>query len=178
MPNGLPNATLPDFRSEPDPAVGGGQPPDRNWLARNRKFAMLGGSALVLAAAVLATALWTRPAPPGPTNTESIASNESGGTNRETFERFPTSVRADQDGDGLTDDDERQRGTRPDLADSDGDGLTDREEVEVYQTDPARQDSDGDGQTDAQEVAAGQNPNGPGLLRDLPQAIQQLNQSQ
>jgi hypothetical protein len=176
MPDELPNAARLNTPPEVSPSGGGGWPV-RQWLARHRRFAILGGSTLAFVVVALAIQL-NRPATPGSTNTEIGGGNGTGNTNRQTFERFPTTVRADQDGDGLTDDDERQRGTRPDLSDSDGDGLTDREEVEVYQTDPMRQDTDGDGHTDAQEVDTGNNPNGAGLLRDLPQAIQQLNQSE
>lgn len=82
---------------------------------------------------------------------------------------------ADRDSDGLSDQEEKQAGTNPNVVDTDGDGLSDYEEVKIYQTNPLKKDSDGDGQTDGAEVKAGTNPNGPGTLRDLPQAIQQLN---
>lgn len=42
----------------------------------------------------------------------------------------------DTDGDGLSDGDERTRGTAPDLADSDGDGVSDGDEVNVKHSDP------------------------------------------
>ena len=42
----------------------------------------------------------------------------------------------DSDGDGLTDDYERELGTHPDIADSDGDGVSDGTEVLKGQTDP------------------------------------------
>jgi len=53
----------------------------------------------------------------------------------------------DLDNDGLTDTQERQHGTNPELADSDGDGLLDGEEV-AQGTSPLARDSDGDGLPD------------------------------
>lgn len=177
MPEEMSIAPLPNTPQTVGPADGDGQPTG-NWLARNRRFAMLGGIVLVLGGALAAVAWINRSAP---TNNNTAVSNTptgSIGTNRSTVERFPATISADEDGDGLTDEAERLAGTRMDLSDTDGDGLSDREESVVYKTDPLRQDTDGDGQSDGREVAAGQNPAGPGLLRDLTQAIQQLNQSE
>lgn len=81
---------------------------------------------------------------------------------------------ADRDGDGLSDDEERALGTDPDNPDTDRDGLNDYEEVKIYKTNPRNPDTDGDGNNDGVEVANGYNPNGPGLLRDLNAAVQQL----
>ncbi len=58
----------------------------------------------------------------------------------------------DSDGDGLTDDREREIRTDPFDPDSDDDQLTDGEEVLTYQTDPLNADSDYDGLTDGAEV--------------------------
>lgn len=58
----------------------------------------------------------------------------------------------DSDGDGLTDDREREIGTDPFNPDTDGDGLTDGQEVLTHQTDPLNPDSDYDGLTDGAEV--------------------------
>lgn len=58
----------------------------------------------------------------------------------------------DSDGDGLTDDEERELGTDPNNPDTDGDGLTDAEEVHVYNTNPLKKDTDGDGLSDGDEV--------------------------
>lgn len=57
----------------------------------------------------------------------------------------------DTDGDGLTDDEERIKGTNPNLADSDNDGLPDGLEF-VYGTNPNLADTDGDGFNDGAEV--------------------------
>ncbi len=59
---------------------------------------------------------------------------------------------ADDDGDGLTNAEERKYGTDPNNPDTDGDGLSDGDEVKVYHTDPLKADTDGDGLTDGDEV--------------------------
>ena len=64
---------------------------------------------------------------------------------------------ADSDFDGLSDEEERQRGSDPMNPDTDGDGLKDGEEVAAG-TNPVIADSDGDGISDGSEVAIGTNP--------------------
>jgi len=86
-----------------------------------------------------------------------------------------TNVTIDEDGDGLTDEEEKDLKTNPRSLDSDKDGLYDREEVRVYKTDPLKADSDGDGNMDGTEVANGFNPSGSGLLLDLEEEINKLN---
>ncbi len=81
---------------------------------------------------------------------------------------MPEQPAVDSDGDGLSDDDEKAKGTNPDAVDSDGDNLSDREEVQVYLSDPLKGDTDGDGYLDGQEVANGYDPKGPGKLLELP----------
>jgi outer membrane protein OmpA-like peptidoglycan-associated protein len=59
----------------------------------------------------------------------------------------------DTDGDGLGDEEERNRySTDPNNADTDGDNLTDAEEVQKYNTSPNNPDTDGDGLTDGAEA--------------------------
>lgn len=64
----------------------------------------------------------------------------------------------DEDGDGLTNGEEEDLGTDPEIADSDGDGLSDGDEVNVYGTDPNNADSDGDGYWDGEEVESHTDP--------------------
>jgi len=61
-------------------------------------------------------------------------------------------IAQDTDGDGLTDDEERQIGTNPSYADTDHDGLNDYEEVKVKKTDPLSPDTDGDGVQDGNDL--------------------------
>jgi hypothetical protein len=61
-------------------------------------------------------------------------------------------VAQDTDGDGLTDDEERQIGTNPSYADTDHDGLNDYQEVKVKKTDPLSPDTDGDGVKDGTDL--------------------------
>lgn len=48
--------------------------------------------------------------------------------------------------------------------DSDGDGLTDNDEKNIYKTNPEKADTDGDGYSDGEEIKSGFNPLGPGKL--------------
>ncbi|MBU4332233.1 thrombospondin type 3 repeat-containing protein [Patescibacteria group bacterium] len=77
-------------------------------------------------------------------------------------------VTLDNDGDGLTNEEEAVLGTNFDDPDTDGDGLPDLDEVKIYQTDPLNPDTDSDGYSDGEEVGSGYNPNGPGKLLELP----------
>lgn len=62
-------------------------------------------------------------------------------------------LRADTDSDGLNDGDEVNRfRTNPKSIDTDGDGLLDADEVLVYKTSPMTTDTDGDGLSDGDEV--------------------------
>ncbi len=83
----------------------------------------------------------------------------------------------DQDGDGLSDSEEKKLGTDPTNPDTDRDQLFDQDEVNVYKTNPRNPDTDGDGNNDGVEVANGYDPNGPGLLRDINSAINDLRNS-
>ncbi len=58
----------------------------------------------------------------------------------------------DNDKDGLSDDDEKLKGTNPKNFDTDGDLLSDGEEVNQFHSDPLKKDSDGDGLDDGKEV--------------------------
>jgi len=58
----------------------------------------------------------------------------------------------DNDGDGLSNDEEKRLGTDPDNPDTDGDGLNDGAEVNTTKTDPKNPDTDGDGLNDGDEV--------------------------
>ena len=58
----------------------------------------------------------------------------------------------DNDGDGLTNEEEATLGTDPDDDDTDDDGLSDGDEVNTHETDPLVADTDGDGLSDGNEV--------------------------
>ena len=64
----------------------------------------------------------------------------------------------DPDGDGLTNDQEAEHGTDPNVADTDGDLLDDGAEVNLHDTDPTDPDTDGDGYLDGWEHQAGSDP--------------------
>jgi len=64
----------------------------------------------------------------------------------------------DADNDGLTNLEEYQAGSNPNVADTDSDGLTDSEEVDTHMTNPAAWDTDGDGVSDKDEVDNGLDP--------------------
>ena len=85
----------------------------------------------------------------------------------------------DSDGDGLTDDEEKELGTDPNKADTDGDGIDDGDEVDGSKnpfdkdgnkvkpgekgapTDPLKPDTDGDGTNDGDEVTGSKNKGKP-----------------
>lgn len=81
----------------------------------------------------------------------------------------------DSDNDGLTDEEEKGRGTDAKLVDTDSDGLFDYEEVKVYNSNPLVADSDGDTFSDGQEVKGGYNPLGAGKLFDITKSVNTLN---
>jgi len=68
-----------------------------------------------------------------------------------------TSTELDSDGDGLSDAEEADLGTDPDLVDSDGDGIEDGDEVDQG-LNPLDTDSDGDGIDDGEELDIGTDP--------------------
>jgi Bacterial TSP3 repeat len=65
------------------------------------------------------------------------------------------SAPVDDDGDGLSNDQENSLGTDPQVADSDGDGLSDGAEVNTHGSNPLLADSDADGMPDNYEVING-----------------------
>ncbi len=74
-----------------------------------------------------------------------------------TYAAFPQRLlvlAVDSDNDGLSDDDESDLGTNPNVGDTDGDGLNDGPEL-VSHGDPLRSDTDGDGLTDGAEFPLG-----------------------
>jgi len=64
----------------------------------------------------------------------------------------------DTDSDGLSDAEEAELNTDPELVDTDEDGLSDGDEVHQFKTSPLAPDTDGDGVLDGDEVAQGGDP--------------------
>lgn len=95
----------------------------------------------------------------------------SGNGNNNSVPTNSTVVPLDTDHDGLSDEEELQKGTNPKLSDSDGDGLSDKQEVILYKSDPNKIDTDGDGNSDGDEVKNGYNPAGSGMLLDINKAL-------
>ena len=82
-------------------------------------------------------------------------------TDYDSVEKRISDADADSDGDGVSNLEEIELGTDPQVLDSDDDGLTDGEEVNTYLTDPLLEDTDGDGLTDGFEVRYGLDPLSP-----------------
>ena len=82
-------------------------------------------------------------------------------TDYDSVEKRIADADADCDGDGVSNLEEIELGTDPQVLDSDDDGLTDGEEVNTYLTDPLLEDTDGDGLTDGFEVRYGLDPLSP-----------------
>lgn len=70
----------------------------------------------------------------------------------------PVEDKKDSDNDGLTDTEEVNLGTDPNIADTDGDGLADGDEVKIFRTSPISIHSDSDSFDDGTEVKNGYNP--------------------
>jgi outer membrane protein OmpA-like peptidoglycan-associated protein len=84
---------------------------------------------------------------------ENIDTDADGLTNDEEKQLGTDPLRADSDGDGLSDGDEvKKYHTNPLSADTDNDGITDYDEIYVYNTDPLNPDMDGDGLKDGDEI--------------------------
>ena len=80
-------------------------------------------------------------------------------TNLEEFQNNTEPDVADTDSDGLSDGDEVNEAlTKPRVADTDGDGLLDGAEVATHMTNPLLADTDGEGLSDGDEIAVGSNP--------------------
>jgi len=101
-------------------------------------------------------------------NTVQDLANDTTDTIDNTVSEPESTLSLDEDGDGLTNDQEAAIGTDPFNPDSDNDGLFDKEEVVVYKTDPLNPDTDGDTYLDGSEVKSGYNPSGPGELLQIP----------
>ena len=78
---------------------------------------------------------------------------------------------SDEEPDGLTNLEEWQNFTIPNVADSDSDGLEDGEEVDTYSTDPTDNDTDGDGYDDKFEVTNSSDPTDSTSLPPVPDGL-------
>ncbi|MFA6908559.1 MAG: hypothetical protein WC289_01605 [Patescibacteria group bacterium] len=140
----------------------------------SRRFVVIGLVILLVALAGAAIIITLDPfAKNTTTNTNQTISNEPSILPQKVTP--PAGTPGDKDSDGLSDSEEAQLKTNAENADSDGDQLFDKEEVKIYFTDPLKADTDGDGLKDGEEVSTGQNPKGTGILRDLQQGIEGLN---
>ena len=91
----------------------------------------------------------------------------------------PNDAALDEDGDDLSNLEEFNASTQPDVADTDGDGLNDGPELNTHNTNPLLADSDQDGLSDGDELAAMTDPlvvdtDGDGL-NDGPEVTEGLN---
>ena len=111
-------------------------------------------------AAVLACAFILGAAPVAAQRNTPPMDNDGDGLSNQQEKFWGTSKqKADTDGDGLTDGIEVNRyNTDPTRTDSDDDGLTDRDEITIYGTTPWDGDSDDDGALDGAEIGAGTDP--------------------
>ncbi len=64
----------------------------------------------------------------------------------------------DEDGDGLSNDEEKALGSEQKNPDTDGDGLSDGDESRIWHTDALKKDSDSDGFNDGDEIKSGYDP--------------------
>lgn len=83
---------------------------------------------------------------------------------QEHFGSLDETAEGDPDADGLTNLQEQDAETDPNVADTDADGLTDGAEVDDHGTDPLVADTDGDGALDGDEIDAGTDPLDPESL--------------
>lgn len=104
-------------------------------------------AAVIVISILLAVKLWTKELSPELNTDEDIISDPA--LESDDF---------DADGDGLSQKEEIENGTDPNLYDSDNDGLSDGEEVNNFHTNPSIADSDGDGLIDGIEIKIGLNP--------------------
>lgn len=145
-----------------------------------RFLPLIVAAVIVVAAIAVFAVLLSRPAklPNIPTNTNAPANTNANANANQNIPPANVDVPAvepptttmpeapvDSDGDGLTDDEEKDLGTSSNKADTDADGLTDRAEIQAYKTDPLNPDTDGDGYPDGEEVINGFDPALPGDAR-------------
>lgn len=178
-----PQAPLPPPPVAPAPidvSAEGGERPMQRVVGRGSKIRLMmiiiAGLFILAAVGAFAYVQWKEADSTSETNTNTSnrPTNQSGAgatINTATNTSLTTSTTTDTDGDGLLDSEEEMLGTLSTDSDTDNDQLTDRQEVKIYKTNPLNSDTDGDGYPDGEEVRRFYNPNGPGKMVDIVNAI-------